>query len=99
MLGKYIPALIISLFGASTFRRHPGNLQAAFSLPLNVSIRGPQYLKRFGFPIKDFGNDGGGGGFPIKDFGNDERESSSTLFHFPPSSTLFFFPLPFRGEG
>jgi len=23
-----------------------------------------------GFPIKDFGNDGGGG-FPIKDFGND----------------------------
>jgi|GEM_PF-4800784 len=26
--------------------------------PLNASIRGPQYLKTFGFPIKDFGNDG-----------------------------------------
>jgi len=25
--------------------RHPGNLQAVFSLPLNGSIRGPQYLK------------------------------------------------------
>jgi len=30
--------------------RHPGNLQAAFSLPLNVFIRGPQYLKACGFP-------------------------------------------------
>ena len=29
--------------------------------PLNASIRGPQYLKTFGFPIKDFGNDEGGG--------------------------------------
>jgi hypothetical protein len=25
--------------------------------PLNASIRGPQYLKAFRFPIKDFGND------------------------------------------
>jgi len=25
--------------------RHPGNLQAAFSLPLNGSIRGPWFLK------------------------------------------------------
>ena len=38
--------------------RHPGNLQAVFSLPLNASIRGPWFLKVFGFPIKDFGNDG-----------------------------------------
>ena len=28
--------------------------------PLNVSIRGPQYLKRFGCLIKDFRHDGGG---------------------------------------
>jgi len=40
--------------------RHPGDFRAVFSLPLNVSIRGPQYLKASGFPIKDFGNDGGG---------------------------------------
>ena len=43
--------------------RHPGSFRAVFSLPLSVSIRGPQYLKAFGFPIKDFGNDEGGG-FP-----------------------------------
>ena len=30
------------------------------SSPLSASTRGPQYLKAFGFPIKDFGNDGGG---------------------------------------
>ncbi len=33
---------------------------APYPSPLSVSTRGPQYLKAFGFPIKDFGNDGGG---------------------------------------
>jgi hypothetical protein len=41
--------------------RHPGNLQAAFSLPLNASIRGPWFLKVFRFPIKDVRHDGRGG--------------------------------------
>jgi len=54
--------------------RHPGNLRAVFSLPLNVFIapyssprqslsRGPWFLKVFGFPIKNFTHDGGDG-FP-----------------------------------
>ena len=30
------------------------------SSPRQSSSRGPQYLKAFGFPIKDFGNDSGG---------------------------------------
>jgi len=33
-------------------------------------LSGVHGFKKHGFPIKDFGNDGGGG-FPIKDFGND----------------------------
>jgi hypothetical protein len=56
---------------------------APYPSPLSVSTRGPQYLKAFGFPIKDFGNDGGASllngstrslqclkafGFPIKYF-------------------------------
>ena len=32
---------------------------APYPSPLSASTRGPQYLKAFGFPIKDFGNDGG----------------------------------------
>jgi len=28
--------------------------------------------QKLGFPIEDFGNDGGGG-FPTKDFGNDKE--------------------------
>jgi len=35
--------------------------------------------QKIGFPIKDFGNDGGGG-FPIKDFGNDEGGGCLTKF-------------------
>jgi len=35
--------------------RHPGNLQAGVH-----SIEKPKKKQKLGFPIKDFGNDGGG---------------------------------------
>jgi len=39
--------------------RHPGNLQAGVH-----SIEKPKKKKKFGFPIKDFGNDERGGATP-----------------------------------
>ena len=43
----------LKISGMTEKSRHPGDFRAAFSLPLNASIRGPQYLKIW-IPDKKF---------------------------------------------
>ena len=46
------------------------NLNKGVKNPYNSQLKDKEKKQKRGFPIKDFGNDGGGR-FPIKDFEND----------------------------
>jgi len=58
--------------------------------PLSASIRNLNYLKTktFGFPIKDFGNDGGGS--PLN--------GSIILLSLPLSASIVPYPSPLNGS-